>query len=109
MSRLFSNFAVRIEVSFSPTATRISGHNMLHAEFHVFNLYDVIGMRQNIVDILGENLRNNYKLNDYGLTLVLEIPDLYSYSLANYLIEQIEKSRVNHRIACILTSLEYKS
>lgn len=82
---------------------------MLHAEFHVFNLYDVIGMRQNIVDILEENIRNNYKLNDYGLTIVLEIPDIYSYSLSNYLIEQIEKSRVNHRIACALSSLEYKS
>lgn len=82
---------------------------MLHAEFHVFDLCNVIGMRQNIVAILKENERHNYRLNDYGLTLVLEIPDIYSFGLSNYLIEQIEKSRVNKRIACCLSSLEFRN
>ena len=82
---------------------------MLHAEFQVFNLYQVIGMKQNIVDILEENAIYNYRLNDYGLTIVLRIPNIFSYSLSNYLIEQIEKSRVNHKIACYLSLVEYKN
>ena len=82
---------------------------MLHAEFQVFNLHQVIGMKQNIVDILEENAIYNYRLNDYGLTIVLKIPNIFSYSLCNYLIEQIEKSRVNHKIACYLSLVEYKN
>lgn len=108
MSILFSNFAVRKDTNYSPPETRIIGHYMLHAEFHVFNLCDVIATRQNIADILETNGECHYNLKDYGLTIVLEIGNMYSYSLCNYIIEQIEKSRVNHRICCYLSSIEFR-
>lgn len=109
MSILFSNFAVRKERTLSPPETRIIGTYMLHAEFHIFEQSDCYAFVNNLRTILRENGQNDYQISIYNKQVVLDIGNLYSYSISFPLITNIEEMRARHQISGYLASLEFQS
>lgn len=82
---------------------------MLHAEFHIFEQCDRYAFANNLKTILRENGQNDYHISTNGTQVILDIVNLYSYSISFPLITNIEEMRVRHNISGYLSSLEYQS
>lgn len=109
MSIHFSNFALEKVITFSPTATRQSGHYMLYAEFHIFDECDRYAFANNLRTVLREYVQKDYQITTHGTQVVMTIGNLYSYAIGFPLITSIEEMRVKHQISGYLASLEYRS
>lgn len=108
MSILFSTFAVELILTFSPTASRISGYYMLHAEFHIFDQCDRYAFVNNLRTILREYGQKDYQITTHGTQVVIKIANLYSYNISFALITSIQKMRLKHKIYGYLASLEFR-
>lgn len=109
MSILFSNFAVRKETTSSPPETRLIGYYMLHLEFHIFAQCDRIVFENRLRTILRENGQKDYHITTHGTQVVLDIANLYSYTISFHLISCIEGMRSRLDISGYLASIEYTS
>lgn len=109
MSILFSTFVVEIRTTSSPPETRIIGKYMLHAEFHIFEQCDCYAFANNLRTILRENGQKDYQITINNKQVVLDIGNLYSYSISFPLITNIEEMRARHQISGYLASLEFQS
>lgn len=109
MSILFSTFVVEIKITFSPPETRIIGYYMLHAEFHIFEQCDCYTFAYKLKMLLIENGRKDYQISTYNKQVVLDIGNLYSYSISFPLIMSIEEMRERNKISGYLASMEFQS
>ena len=82
---------------------------MLHAEFHIFEQSDRYAFTNNLRTILRENEQKDYNISIRGTQVILDIANLYSYSISFPLITNIEEMRVKHQISGYLSSLEFQS
>ena len=82
---------------------------MLHAEFHIFEQCDRYAFTNNLRTILRENEQKDYYISIRGTQVILDIANLYSYSISFPLITNIEEMRVKHQISGYLSSLEFQS
>lgn len=109
MSRLFCTFVVRKETNISPPEARTIGKYMLHAEFHIFEQCDCYAFAINLRTILRENGQKDYQISINNKQVVLDIGNLYSYTISFPLITNIEEMRARHQISGYLASLEFQS
>lgn len=109
MSIHFSNFAVRKEQKLSPPETRIIGTYMLHAEFYIFEQSDCYTFAYKLKMHLLENGQRDFQITTSNKQVIMDIGNLYSYTISFPLIISIEEMRVKHQISGYLSSLEFQS
>lgn len=107
MSRLFCNFVVEIEITFSPPETRQSATNMMHVEFHIFEEWQREPFRNNLRSVLYDNGQNDFHVTTNGATIALDIAYINTYVIGFHLISCIEAMRVKHDISGYLSNVEY--
>ena len=82
---------------------------MLHAEFHIFEQSDCYTFAYKMKMHLLESGQRNFQIATSNKQVVLDIGNLYSYTISFCLITSIEEMRAKLQISGYLSSLEYQS
>lgn len=82
---------------------------MLHAEFHIFEQSDCYTFAYKLKMHLLKNGQRDFQITTSNKQVVLDIGNLYSYSISFPLITSIEEMRVKLEISGYLSSMEFQS
>ena len=81
---------------------------MLHAEFHIFEQSDCYTFAYKLKMLLLENGQKDFQISTNNKQVVLDIGNLYSYSISFPLITSIEDMRAKLEIIGYLSSMEFQ-
>ena len=81
---------------------------MLHAEFHIFEQSDCYTFAYKLKMLLLENGQKDFQISTNNKQVVLDIGNLYSYSISFPLITSIEDMRAKLEISGYLSSMEFQ-